>query len=102
MLFAYCDGALHQGNNMNPIEYKDTKLYFRGNRIVRSHFKWLIEKYHIDQASNILLSGGSAGAVASIVWGNYLQTIVKNPDIVHNVPDCGVFLNVKTFQTNYP
>lgn len=51
---------------MNPIEYKDTKLYFRGNLIVRSHFKWLIENYQIDKASKILLSGGSAGAVASI------------------------------------
>ena len=82
---------------MNPVEYKDTKLYFRGNMIVRSHFKWLIDNYRIDKASKILLSGGSAGAVASIVWGNYLQSIVSDPAMVFNVPDCGVFLNVRTF-----
>ncbi len=93
---------MHQGNNMNPVEYKDTKLYFRGNRIVRSHFKWLIQNYQIDRASKILLSGGSAGAVASVVWGNYLQSILPNPSIVYNVPDCGVFMNVKTYETNFP
>lgn len=82
---------------MNPVEYKDTKLYFRGNMIVRSHFKWLIDNYRIDKASKILLSGGSAGAVASIVWGNYLQSIVSDPAMVFNVPDCGVFLNVRAF-----
>lgn len=87
---------------MNPVEYKNTKLYFRGNLIVRSHFKWLIKTYQIDKASKILLSGGSAGAVASIVWGNYLQTIVENPKVVFNVPDCGVFLNVRAFETNFP
>ena len=82
---------------MKPISYKGTNLYFRGNTITRSHFKWLIQNYHLDTASKIILSGGSAGAVASIVWGNYLQTIVKNPDIVYNVPDCGIFLNVRSF-----
>jgi len=46
----YCDGALHQGDNESPIQYKDTKLYFRGSRIVRSHFKYLIDRYQMDQA----------------------------------------------------
>lgn len=87
---------------MKPIEYKETKLYFRGNLIVRSHFKWLIENYKIDKASKIMFSGGSAGAVASKIWGNYLQSIVQNSEIVFNVPDCGVFLNVNTFKTNFP
>jgi len=86
---------------MNPIEYKDTKLYFRGNRITRANFKYLIDNYQIDKASKILLSGGSAGAVASILWGNYLQTIVQNPNNVFNVLDCGIFLNVPAFKTNF-
>jgi len=33
----------------------------------------LINKYQLDKASKILLTGGSAGGLASIAWGNYLQ-----------------------------
>jgi hypothetical protein len=29
----YCDGSGHQGSRFDPIEYKDTKLYFRGHNI---------------------------------------------------------------------
>lgn len=32
--FIYCDGSLHQGHREAPIIYKNTSLYFRGNRIV--------------------------------------------------------------------
>lgn len=34
----YCDGSGHQGTKSNPIEYKDTKLYFRGNNLTISKF----------------------------------------------------------------
>jgi len=44
----YCDGTLHQGDNESPIQYKDSKLSFRGARIVRSHLKWLINTYKMD------------------------------------------------------
>ena len=40
-VLGYCDGALHQGVNKDPIKYKDTELYFRGAAITRSHFAWI-------------------------------------------------------------
>jgi hypothetical protein len=70
---------MHQGGSDTPIQYKDTQLYFRGNRIVKAHFKYLITKYKMDYASKIMLTGGSAGGIASFMWGNYLQSIVSNP-----------------------
>jgi len=33
VILRYCDGAGHQGTKSSPIQYKDTKLYFRGNNI---------------------------------------------------------------------
>lgn len=36
IVIMYCDGSFHQGNNLNPITYKDTKLYFRGAVNTRS------------------------------------------------------------------
>ena len=47
-----------------------------------------------------MLTGGSAGGMASILWGNYLQTIVKNSSSVYVVPDSGIFINSTTYQTN--
>lgn len=98
----YCDGSLHQGDNSSPVQYKDTHLYFRGSRIVRSHFKYLIDRYQMDQASKIIITGGSAGAVASYLWGNYLISLMKNPSAVYNIPDSGIFVNTNTFQSNVP
>jgi len=91
-----------QGGNDSPIQYKDAKLYFRGGKIMRSHFTYLINKYQLNKASKILLTGGSAGGIASILWGNYLQSIVSNPSIVYNVPDSGIFLNSSTYKDNVP
>lgn len=35
VFFNYCDGAGHQGGSINPIKYKNTMLYFRGDSITR-------------------------------------------------------------------
>jgi hypothetical protein len=32
-VFTYCDGTVYQGTRQLPIEYKGTKLYFRGHNI---------------------------------------------------------------------
>ena len=39
IILRYCDGAGHQGTRSNPIVYKDTKLYFRGNNITMAQFE---------------------------------------------------------------
>lgn len=102
VLFGYCDGTMMQGGNDSPVQYKDTKLYFRGGRIMRSHFAYLINKYQMDKASKVMFTGSSAGGLASTMWGNYLQTIVKNSSNVYIVPDSGLFINSSTFRTNIP
>jgi hypothetical protein len=102
VLFAYCDGAFHQGDSISPVSYKGTQLYFRGARITRSHFKWLNDKYGMNKASKILFSGGSAGAIGAFIWGNYLQEIVDNPSSVYVVPDSGIFFEFNTYKGNKP
>lgn len=29
-MFLYCDGSGHQGTKLEPIQVKDSRLYFRG------------------------------------------------------------------------
>jgi hypothetical protein len=91
-----------QGGNDAAIPYKGINLHFRGGRIMRSHFSYLISKYQLDRASKIMFTGGSAGGLASTAWGNYLQSIIKTPSNVYIVPDSGIFINSTTFQTNIP
>jgi hypothetical protein len=87
----YCDGAFHQGNNKSPINYKDRQLYFRGAVNTRSHIKWANSKYNLAQAERIVVSGSSAGGIATYLWVDYFRTLVPNPKVVYGVADSGVF-----------
>ena len=79
VMVGYCDGSLHQGFRKNPISYKGVDLYFRGAALTRSHFKWLLKEHGMADASKILISGSSAGGIATAIWSNYVRALVKNP-----------------------
>jgi hypothetical protein len=87
----YCDGAFHQGNNKSPIQYKDTQLYFRGAVNTRSHIKWANNKYNLSKAEKIIVSGSSAGGMATYLWVDYFRSLVPNAKTVFGVVDSGIF-----------
>ena len=89
----YCDGSFHQGNNKNSIKYKNRELFFRGALNTRSHIKWAHQKYNLTQASQIIVSGSSAGGIATYLWVDYVRTLVPNPKTVYGVVDSGIFYN---------
>ena len=95
-IFGYCDGSQHQGYNSQPIKYKDTQLYFRGSAITRSHFDWINSVYALKNASQIILTGGSAGGAGVHVWNNYLKAYVNNSNSVYTIDDSGIFMNQNT------
>ena len=68
-----CTGTFGQGYRSNPLSYKDTNLYIRGGGVTRSHFKWLLNNHNLADASQVLLTGASAGGVATFIWSNYLR-----------------------------
>ena len=90
----YCDGAQHQGHVNEPISYKDTQLFFRGSDNTRSHFKWLLNKYKINAAEKVLLTGASAGGIATFTWSNYMHALMDRPENLFTVPDSSIFANV--------
>ena len=47
-----------------------------------------------------MVSGGSAGAIASYLWSNYAASKVLNPNNVMIIPDSGVLLKTKTYETD--
>jgi len=89
----YCDGAFHQGNNKNAIQYKDRKLYFRGALNTRSHLKYIDQKYNLNGADKIVFTGSSAGGIATYLWVDYVRSLVSNPNKVYGIVDSGIFVD---------
>lgn len=75
----YCDGSIHQGYVEEPIQYKDTHLYFRGAANVRSHLEWLAKEYGLRDAERVMLTGVSAGGMATFLWSDYVRGMMKKP-----------------------
>ena len=68
----YCDGNSFSGNVDEPVEYEGEKLYFRGKRIIDEVLKTLTVKYNLHNAENVLLTGCSAGGLATYIHTNYV------------------------------
>jgi len=41
-----------------------------------------------------LLTGASAGGLATFFWSNYVKSLLKNPKALYSVPDSSIFMNV--------
>jgi enterochelin esterase-like enzyme len=47
--------------------------------ITRSHLKYIDTKYNFAQAKKVVLTGSSAGGMASYIWADYIKTLLTNP-----------------------
>ena len=45
------------------------------------------------------MTGVSAGGIATFLWTNYVRDLVSNPSNVLMIPDSGIFMIAKTYQT---
>jgi hypothetical protein len=95
VVIPYCDGTFHQGTVENPVEYKNKSLYFRGANNTLQHFKYLNDYFGLYSADKIVVTGESAGGIASFIWTDQLYDLSKTKN-VYSIPDSGLFL------TNYP
>jgi O-palmitoleoyl-L-serine hydrolase len=53
------------------------KIYFRGNNITTSIFSYVFKNFNISSASQVILTGTSAGGMGTFFWGNYLGSILS-------------------------
>lgn len=68
----YCDGSEHTGTRLNPISYKDKKLYFRGHNNTLETFNFLDKEFDFYNGEAIVITGVSAGGLATYLYSNYL------------------------------
>ena len=68
----YCDGSEHTGTKFDPISYKDKKLYFRGHNNTLETFNFLDKEFDFYNGEAIVITGVSAGGLATFLYSNYL------------------------------
>lgn len=76
----YCDGNSFSGNADEPVTVKGKKLYFRGKRIIDAVLQTLTsgqdqsgQDYGLADAENVLLTGCSAGGLATYLHTDYVR-----------------------------
>jgi hypothetical protein len=96
----YCDGTGHQGYKKDPIVYNSSKLYFRGHNITVAQLN-SIDKNHklFSAATDIIVTGQSAGGVAALTWVNYIASRAPRKAKVWCLADSPIFLDEPSFKT---
>lgn len=87
----YCDGSEYTGSRNDPISYKDKKLYFRGYNNVMEQFRYLDQELDFYNGDTIVITGVSAGGMATYLYSNYLLDNTKKAK-VYAMPDSGLFI----------
>jgi O-palmitoleoyl-L-serine hydrolase len=78
----------------DAFSYKETKLYFRGAVNTRAHFQYIHNRYNLTQAERVIISGSSAGGIATYIWADYLKEFIGNPSVkFYSIVDSGIFLD---------
>ncbi|KAJ1702785.1 hypothetical protein LUZ63_002564 [Rhynchospora breviuscula] len=86
----YCDGSSFTGD-VEKVDPK-TNLHYRGNRIFLAIIEDLLAK-GMNKAQNALLSGCSAGGLASILHCDKFQTLLPKNATVKCFADAGYFID---------
>ena len=94
----YCDGGSFTGDRAKPLTVNKKRLYFRGRRILDSVLHELIRR-GIDQASEIILSGRSAGALTAIIHADNIRMRLRRVTNAsfHVLSDAGFFVDVPSW-----
>ena len=92
VVMIYCDGAYHQGQAKEPYKYKGAQLYFRGGVNTRSHFSYIHQRFNLSNAEKVILTGSSAGGIATYLWTDYLASLLGSKTEYYPIPDSSIFL----------
>lgn len=91
----YCDGSQNQGYLEQPVMYNESvPLWFRGFNNTFSVFEYARKNLRLFDAEEVMISGGSSGGAAAIVWASYLQDYFPTNIKLMGVSDGGMFLDV--------
>jgi O-palmitoleoyl-L-serine hydrolase len=93
----YCGGDLHSGTRMTNTSGETWGLWFSGHNIISAMYDVLTAQAGMGAATDIIITGGSAGAVGSWLNTEYTQTRFPSARVV-NLPNAGY----NTVEEQYP
>ena len=92
----YVDGSSQVSDVTEPIAVGKRTIFYRGARIHRATVETLLAVEGLSAATDVVLSGGSAGGLATFLhadsWRDAILASSPNAKVVA-VPDSGFFLN---------
>jgi len=88
----YCDGGSFSGNNETTDNYNGHELHYRGFRILNAMFNDLFDIRGLNKASDVVISGCSAGGLATYLHVDWWRAKLPNSKVV-GMPDSGFFLD---------
>ena len=102
----YCDCSSFVGNNdtiTNVTHNNQTySLYFRGFRVLKGAFELLWNEYGLSNATDVLLTGSSAGGLAVYIHADYIKdNWVPDGANFMAMPDSGYFIELEGYAKVY-
>ena len=102
VFFVYCDSGSFSGDKEEPIVVHSKNIYFRGHRILLAVIKDLLKTKGLDKATDVLVSGDSAGAMTTYFHVEEIRSMM--PATVKRfkaAPLSGVFLDRPNVEGTY-
>ena len=95
----YCDGGSWTGSRSSPYRADNSTLHFHGKEIRDGAQNMLMTKLGLDRATDVVISGASAGALAVYLtvdrWCDAVKTNNSSATCV-GLPDAGLFLDYQS------
>lgn len=92
----YCDGASLSGDRQTPANVSGTTLHYRGRAILDAEIKSLLFDRGMNEATDVVVSGCSAGGLATFLHCDRWADAIKKASQAAKVacmPDSGFFLD---------
>jgi len=93
----YCDGTFFSGNRDQPIDRGNQKLYFSGKKILDAIAMDLLKNAGLANAQEIIVTGCSAGGVATYMHLDQWRAAIPQHIPVHGLADAGFLLEHNTY-----
>lgn len=90
----YCDGGSFSGHVSNPVSVGNSTIYHRGREVLASLVRALVATHGLGDARHVLLSGESAGGLASLMQADAVNAMLPNTQTFKVVCAAGWFLPI--------
>lgn len=109
VFIGYCDGGSFGGNVEKPVSVNKNgkeEVFFKGKVILDAVYDSLLDKQDMKKATDVIVSGSSAGGLTVFMHIDYLTAKIKKESIyginnIAGIADAGYFLDTPSISGEY-